>query len=83
MTQNCSYFDECSARDGEYEYYTSGCLLDTSFSWDPIVNPELFGPNSNFGSTRKNSAPNSLLIDDCCDVDEICSVNDCFPGMDR
>ena len=51
-TQHCSFLDESSARDGEYENYAvtasgpnSCCPFfdDPSFSWDPIVNPEHFG----------------------------------------
>ena len=114
---HCSFLDESSARDGEYENYSaspSGCPFDDpSFSWDPIVNPEHFGSlKTTFGSRKarmskknfwldflngdhflikpkilsQNSAP-SLTGDYCCDSvirdDEVCAVNDCFPGTDR
>ena len=54
---HCSFLDESSARDGEYENYSaspSGCPFDDpSFSWDPIVNPEHFGSfNTAFGSRK-------------------------------
>ena len=54
---HCSFLDESSARDGEYENYSaspSGCPFDDpSFSWDPIVNPEHFGSlKTTFGSRK-------------------------------
>ena len=83
-----SFTDECSGRDGGYEEYTQEGFYDTCLgndnclSWDPIVNPDLFGKSVGAGAPTMMS-PASRPLPPVerrkCAVD----VSQCFPNTDR
>ena len=88
-----SFTDECSGRDGGYEEYTMEGFYDTCLgsdnmlSWDPIVNPDLFGKSVGGPHSLGTSLPNAWHQNNEIKVAprKTCAVqvSHCFPNTDR